>query len=493
MDQWRGTSSDSSNGAEDPASSAWASEVPSVERAELSWDTAGDEPSPVDPAPASSSGAWRRYTVIGVGIAAVVALLVGTVVSLSTDDEPVDTDDTSSEAPTPETTLDTLPSLATTTEVPVGNDASETDGTNEESNGEVEEAPPPSDGEPIDVDVVSSTLELPDELAGFTQPFELVMDTPDGLATLSLPSGTLSTVGGRARSQTGIVVAPDATLTPSTIDPTITTRTGEVIEVEDLPPGSSIEAAGWSAPDGVTQFHAVLWDPANQSAGAFSLEVITIGLDGSILSGEPFGGSFFWTASNGDRIVPDAGGTYAIRPDGTAGRISQGIAVGFADDRVALRSCDVAYQCSLSVASLDGETPPTVFAPGPFEIDQYSYVNSLLPSPDSQAIFVPNPFSSEPDEAIVRANGSRLSIDFQGYRPNAPAGTSVQAAWAPDSSGLFRTARSTDGIDRAGIVFVAINGDVIEIPELPRDIGSIGIRLVDAELPADSSDDLSDQ
>jgi hypothetical protein len=156
---------------------------------------------------------------------------------------------------------------------------------------------------------------------------------------------------------------------------------------------------------------------------------------------------------NGDALVTAPGGVYAISPDGTARRISNGTLLAAGKRHWAIEECDDSLRCAYSIIEWESGT----VTPGVLDrIDSYGFVDPATHiSPDGRSVA----FRGDTD-----GSGRRGILDVA-------SGTTVEAgrinqvvypdAWATDSSGMFIADRYLQFVDRE-------TGAITEIESLDR-------------------------
>jgi len=463
----------------------WASDVPASDRVSVSWDTSGPDSRPDDRStPEATDSNWRRTAGIGLGIVAVMAMAIATVVGLSGNDDDTADDDAALDEPAPATTLDTLPPSVTTTTEPAPEPEPE------------ESAPVPAPGTGSGVGLGSqteplvSTIELPEPLASSPEPYEVVMVGTDGLVALSVPSGFVRATpidGVGPFTFRTVVVAPDAALvlTPDgQTEPLIVRDDGAVLELDGFAENLSY-AAGWSQIDEASSFHLGVWDPLDGE-----IRVVEITPDGEVGETAPAGVAGFTptlVAPNGDYLVDDAGGIYAISPDGQGRRVTADRLIGAGSEYLVTRYCTEQYECGLATVAPDG-TPGVRFPP--LADDDFSFFGpSAAASPDGRSIvytrrlaFSADP-TTPPTDVVVTSNGSGVGVAE--ITPEFPFVSDqfgrAPDTWAPDSSGYFRGVSDFGDAESGGLVFITVDGEVIPVPGLTGAISGIGVRPVDEE------------
>ena len=303
----------------------------------------------------------------------------------------------------------------------------------------VEIGQPPTWGE--------STIVVPDQLAAMT-PTEVVTLSPSGVLMLSdFPSGRtrsvdvsgMGSIANLAVNQGTIVVAgPRELVMIRDGEPVISSTLSDgVIFVQPWPgtdsfivtsprTGPTTAEQDWVlAPDG----GLALLDPA----------LAEVGLG--------FGRAF---APNGDLLVTQPGGVYAISVDGTARRISTGDLVATGENHYAIEECDEVLRCAYSVVSWEtGE----VFRGQLDAVTRYGFVDPATRiSPDGRTILFRDDSAGE---------GLRGFLDVESGRV-ATAGRVNQIvyvdSWAADSSGAFFGDGTLQFIDRESGATIEVEG-----------------------------------
>ncbi len=467
--------------------SPWSSEANAPDAPPLTWDTpepttddVADDVARDDDAPTVETGPSRTGWIAAAVVA--VATMAGLVwLWPSNVDERDDAADAAADDP-PVTTLGTLPPPTTVVDAPTpeeGDDASSE--LEEDDAGSVTAGAAGSDTveRPSVPDV--RTIELPSELPAFAEPFELVMTTQDGLATLSFPSGTLRTTPldtpAPGFGAEGLVVAPDASLVTFGDDALIVDRRGGTVEL-DLGTGQGVGSPiGWGSIDGETVFTMLRWDEYGTP------QLVTLGPDGTVRSATTPASWPVSTAADGSLLVNDAGGTYRLAPDGTTSRVSDGSMIASGSGHVGVRRCDEQLTCSFSTLNLaTGEV--TEFAGQELqELQRFGGFGDIgAVSPDGTKVVVTraNDVDGTIGDVIVHADGSSYVGGLEGAQ--AWPWTS-RPIWAPDSSGYFRTGTSVQS-PTSSLRFASPTGEIVTIDGLPDVIGWGGLRVVDEELPA---------
>ncbi len=327
-------------------------------------------------------------------------------------------------------------------------------------------------------------VELPLLVAAIEQPTEVIALSADGIVhTLSLPSGRVTSVpiGGSGNDPFGfggnnIIVAPDAAaIGVVNGEFVVLPRVGPPVSVEygDFGDGvGGLESAGWrTGTDGMTRFVVAVY-PSNSG----DIRVVSIDTAGTLeeltrsdieLFGR-FGPTV--TAPDGSWIVNDAGGAYAVEPDGSARRIEDGIVYGVSDDHRLVRDCDETQACSTAVVTVStGER--RVLDPAVLPEDFADLVYGMALSPDGGAVLLQrNTFTS-----------SRVLVDFQAGEvatwPTVNWSSTTESAWAADSSGVFNASSDGDGLR-----FTTRTGESVSFAEQLGPIVALGVRRPDAEL-----------
>ncbi len=464
--------------------SPWSSEANAPDAPPLTWETpepradelAGNPHSdedPLTPVTGPSRTGWIAAAVVAVATMAGLVWLWPTNVDEGADADLADD--------SPVTTLDTLPPPTTVVDAPTPDE--EEDRLEESEDGA--DAGAGGTGDPAPVERASvpdvQTLSLPSQLPDFTQPFELVMTTRDGLVTLSFPSGTLRTTPldtpRSGFSPDGLVVAPDASLVNYGTSALIVDRTGRSIEVDLGNNDGGGSPIGWGSIDGETVFTMLQWSEFGVAQFAI------VNRDGTVRSTETPVSWPVLTASDGSLIVNDAGGTYRLAPDGTPTRISDGAIVGFGSDRVGVRTCDEQLACSLSTLDLATGEVIEYVGQDAADVQRFGgFGDVAVVSPDGTMVVETQ--ASEVDgtigDLIIHADGASYTGGLEGAR-SWP--WSSRPTWAPDSSGYFRTGPSPQS-PLSNLRFTNRTGDLVTIEGLPDTIGWSAVRVVDEELPA---------
>ena len=453
----------------DPLEIVWNRPERSVDApVTLSQPRNPDDPSapgtPEAPAePGGRSGANDRRTRLLITAAAVLAIAVvgGLLVRTGTGDDSAanpTVPDTASESDTVPAT--TMPG----TIAPVG------DPTDDDA------APTPS---------LPSRVELPPLVGAIERPTEVIALSADGYVhTLSLPSGRVTSVpvSGSGSDPFGfggnqIIVAPDAAAI-GLVDGefVVLPRVGPPVGVEygDFGDGvGGIETVGWrTGDDGATRFVVAIYPSDSGDVRVVSIDTAGT-LEERTRSDVDFFGRFgrfgpTVTAPDGSWIVNDAGGAYAVEPDGSARRIEDGIVYAVSDDHRLVRDCDESQACSTVLV-----TPSTgerrVLDPAVLPDDFADLVYGLALAPDgSAALAQRSTFAS-----------SRVLVDFQaGEVADWPMMNWSQAStWAADSSGVFDASSDGDGLS-----FTTRTGESVTFADELGSIVALGVRRPDAEL-----------
>ncbi len=345
-------------------------------------------------------------------------------------------------------------------------------------------------GDPIDdagtpTPSLPARVELPPLVGAIEQPTEVIALSADGTVhTLSLPSGRVTSmpVGGSGSADpvgfggNQVVVAPDAAAI-GLVDGefVVLPRVGPPVGVEygDFGDGiGGLQAFGWrTGDDGATRFVVAVY-PSNSG----DVRVVAIDTAGTLeelpLSEIELLGRFgpTITAPDGSWIVNDAGGAYAVEPDGSARRIENGIVYAVSDDHRLVRDCDESQTCSTVLVTVStGER--RVLDPTVLPDDFADLVYGMALSPDGGAALLQrSTFTS-----------SRVLVDFQAGEvatwPVMYWSPATEWTWAADSSGVFDTSSDGDGLR-----FTARTGESVTFAEELGSIVALGVRRPDAEL-----------
>lgn len=303
----------------------------------------------------------------------------------------------------------------------------------------VEIGQPPTWGE--------STIVVPDRLSAMT-PTEVVTLSPSGVLMLSdFPSGRtrsvdvsgMGSIANLAVNQGTIVVAgPRELVLIRDGEPVISSTLSDgVIFVQPWPGTDSfIVTSPRTGPTTAEQDWVLAPD------GGLSL------LDPALAEvGLGFGRAF---APNGDLLVTQPGGVYAIGGDGTARRISTGDLVATGEHHYAIEECDEALRCAYSVVSWEtGE----VFRGQLDAVTRYGFVDPATRiSPDGRTVLFRDDSAGE---------GLRGFLDVESGKV-AAAGRVNQIvyvdSWAADSSGAFFGDGTLQFIDRENGTTTEIEG-----------------------------------
>ena len=340
----------------------------------------------------------------------------------------------------------------------------------------------PADDAAAPTPSLPSRVELPPLVAAIERPTEVIALSADGTVhTLSLPSGRVTSVpvGGSGSDPFGfggneIVVAPDATAIGLVNGEfVVLPRVGPPVGVEygDFGDGiGGLQAVGWRlGGDGATRFVVAVYpsDPGD-------IRVVSVDTEGTLEELAPSDVELFGrfgpavTAPDGSWIVNDAGGAYAVEPDGSARRIEDGIVYGVSDDHRLVRDCDESQACSTVLVTVStGER--RVLDPAVLPDDLADLVYGLALAPDGSAALVQrNTFTS-----------SRVLVDFQeGEVATWPMMNWSQAStWAADSSGVFDASSDGDGLS-----FTTRTGESVAFADELGKIVALGVRRPDTEL-----------
>ncbi len=430
---------------------------------------AGDSGAPSAPGPPDEPDGRSRWTagrtrLLIAGAALVMIAVVGTLLARAGND-----DDSATNATVPDTTSesDTVPATTTPgTIAPVGEPADNAAAT-----------PTPS---------LPTLVELPPLVGAIERPTEVIALSADGYVhTLSLPSGRVTSVpvGGSDEADlfgfggNQITVAPDAAAI-GLVDGqfVVLPRVGPPVGVEygDFGDGvGGIETVGWrTGDDGATRFVVAIYPSDSGDVRVVSIDTAGT-LEERTRSDVDFFGRFgrfgpTVTAPDGSWIVNDAGGAYAIEPDGAARRIEDGIVYAVSDDHRLVRDCDESQACSTVVVTVStGER--RVLDPAVLPDDFADLVYGLALAPDGSAALVQrNTFAS-----------SRVLVDFQAGEVAAWPMTnwSQASTWAADSSGVFDASSDGDGLS-----FTTRTGESVTFADELGSVVALGVRWPDAEL-----------
>lgn len=439
---------------------------------EFEWSTSTPEP---DPATDTDDVPNQRGKVIGAGIAAALLLAVGAIVVWPRGDDAGDVaDDAVDAAPTtlstlPDSQVTTVPATLPTTEPA---DSVEVEPTTLPAN----PSPGALDPELGAGDERPTSIELPPLLAATAAPTEIVATTPEGLVTLSLPSGRVRYDDGLPSRFPGgtLVVAPDAAAVLAGNDLHIVHRDGTTIEIDDVAGGIDGFLRGWTiAADGTTRFQMITYDETGDQPE------IEIDIFGAVTPGTSTGANLIYdfVRSSGGRVLNDTGGVYRITPDGATTRVSTGRAFAANGDHVLARECDDTRVCSMVVIDLAADERRVV------PLDQVDVDNlfTLDLAPDGTAVAVDR--QSDGLSGFVKE-----IIDFdEGVTGSIPGSAlfSSGSNWLADGSGVIGRSRGGDGLvllDRETGETVDFAADVFD------NIVDFGIRYPASELPARSSE-----
>ncbi len=323
-------------------------------------------------------------------------------------------------------------------------------------------------------------IDLPPEVAAIAVPTEVLMQTSGGLLrTLSLPSGRVRSVvltdasgpsdqyGGR-----GMVVAPDAAAFVVQEGLVIVPRDGPVTIVDpELIGGSGIEVLSWQlGSDGSPAFLVASYGPEPMP----TLSWVT--LDGTVTTTEPAAGvrvdSYFGLGPSNDgyAYINDAGGVYRIDADGAAQRIETGQLLAANLRYRLVRDCDETLACGIAVVDQQsGERRPV--GPDVLASDFQATTFGYDLAPDGTAVTAIRSTATNQERVLVDlVTGSTVTA------PSFSWGGSTR--WAADSSGVFETSESQEGldfIDRA-------SGQAIHFADELGSIVGVGTRWPEAEL-----------
>lgn len=324
-----------------------------------------------------------------------------------------------------------------------------------------------------------SQIELPPAVAAISRPTEVLTLTELGvLRTLSLPSGTVRSVSSRSEGGTdfngpGLVVAPDAAAFVTGDGVAIVPRSGPTVVVEhENFDSSALQVLAW-APDasGTTTFTVQSYGSSGQPKN------YRVGVDGSVEAVDDsmqVDGIFGRTVTPDGRLyVNEAGGVYAVEPDGSANRIDSGFLLSANASTLLVRACSEQLVCDeVIIDQASGERrilPPNVLGPG-FGNDVFS----LDLAPDGSALSAVRGTNNGQDRILLDlTTGTELTSATGGF---GWGGSS--SLWAADSSGIF----DIDGSE-PGLIFVdRASGESIRFGDELGQIVSIATRMPDSEL-----------
>ena len=420
-----------------------------------------ESPETEPPTTGSSDAAPRTQVVIAAGFAALL-LLVG-VVALLRNDEATP----AASADTTATTLrvDGVELAPVTLPVAVGDD------------GEVVVVTPEPGSDAADPDLADLSdvadvevgqvpvwsewsIAVPTPLDAIATPTELVALTDSGFVhRVEFPSGRVRTVDvGRSGTDGQVVVGDDAIVVYSSRLLTVLRddAPAEQIEMTD----GVIFVQEWP---GTGRF---IVTTAASSGDALEQEFV-LERDGALtpLEGGAFDEFVFWARSflpSGELVINRPGGVYAIAPDQTVRRLSDGDLLATGARSFAVEECDAVLNCAEFVVDAStGERVPATL-PGPGVIGFVDPTTRL--SPDGRSIV----FSDS-----SRGTGIRQIADtVTGAAVDIGRVDSIfyPDTWAADSSGLFS--------DEGGLIrFHARDpADVVVVVEDVGRVSAIGVR-----------------
>ena len=304
-----------------------------------------------------------------------------------------------------------------------------------------------------------SAIAVPPPLAAIEVPTELVALTDDGvLHRVEFPSGRLRSISlGTAGVDGRVVVGDDAIVVYSSRLLTVLRDDAPIdqIEVAD----GVIFAQDWPATGRFVVTTAA-------SSGDSPEQQFVLERDGTLVPvpDGAFDDYVFWARSflpSGELVVNRPGGVYAIAPDQTVRRVSNGDLLATGRGHFAVEECDAELTCAQVV--VDASTGERVLASLAALVGSGFVDPSTRLSPDGRSVVATD---------TGRGTGVRQIIDTEtGSAIDIGRVDSIFYAdtWAADSSGLFT--------DQAGLLrfHPRAPGDVAVVDGLGR-IASIGTR-----------------
>ncbi|MGA7757533.1 MAG: hypothetical protein WBL31_17385 [Ilumatobacteraceae bacterium] len=303
------------------------------------------------------------------------------------------------------------------------------------------------------------TIAVPPSLAAIEVPTELVALTDNGaLHRVEFPSGRVRSISlGTAGVDGQVVVTDDAIVVYSSRLLTVVRDDAPIDQIEIA--DGVIFVQGWPGTDRFVVTTAA-------SSGDSPEQQFVLERDGTLVPVEDgaFDDHVFWARSflpSGEVVVNRPGGVYAIAPDETVRRVSEGDLLATGSGHFAVEECDAALTCAQVVVDAStGERSLVSLAAlvGTGFVDP-----STRLSPDGRSVVATDTSRGTGVRRIIDAE-TGASIDIGRVDSIFYADT-----WAADSSGLFT--------DQAGQLRFQPRepGDVAVIEDLGR-IASIGTR-----------------
>lgn len=481
----------------DPAS-PWAGDVPvpSRRRVEFSWSTpASGEPEwssgpggqpphrdggdghqhddDADPSRdtgrAGGGAAWQRRHRLGIGVAAVVAVvaLVGVFSTVGNDsaqpatDEPTVTDFPLPSDGSPTTVAaDTLDEIADPADEPevepaesgTTTEAAPSNGASDGSDGDTATGAPMG----VWVDQVTATSSA---LRALSAEMTLVaVSADDVLREIHLPSGRVRAVQLPNRSGNAeMVVGTNSTLLVLDGDGLLVRAGDPVVEVTLDAPPPIVQAR--PSRDEYRLFTFGTFD------GSVDVRVLP---DGSTIHSEIVGGqTYIWRrqfSPAGTELINDAGGVYEIADDGSTDRVSDGELISASSHHLLFRECDELYRCVYVVEDFATGVRTVVEA----DLDPLPLLDTaaVQVAPDGTFLRYLDFVASTPREVLLDVvTGDRIVMATRDF-------ATANRVWSADSSGVFRLAPTS------GLQFVnRETGEVSVFAEEFGPIRSFGVRL----------------
>ncbi len=304
-----------------------------------------------------------------------------------------------------------------------------------------------------------SAIAVPPSLAAIEVPTELVALTDGGtLHRVEFPSGRVRSISlGTAGVDGQVVVADDAIVVYSSRLLTVVRDDAPVDQIEIA--DGVIFVQEWPGTDRFLVTTAA-------SSGDSPEEQFVLERDGTLVPVEDgaFDDYVFWARSflpSGEVVVNRPGGVYAIAPDETVRRVSDGDLLATGSAHFAVEECDAALTCAQVV--VNASTGERVSASLVALVGNGFVDPSTRLSPDGRSVVATD---------SSRGTGVRQIIDVEtGASIDIGRADSIFFAdtWAADSSGLFS--------DQAGLLrfHPRAPGDVAVLEALGP-VGSIGTR-----------------
>lgn len=294
---------------------------------------------------------------------------------------------------------------------------------------------------------------LPPVLQQLTEPTEVVVLTTSGqVHRIELPSGTVRSIDTGDLGRSGSMHVSGESLLLQQFDTLVLLRTGApVLEVEI---GVGI---GSVVPRGDTGEFLVA--PSEWSTGPPPLWLVDEAGEATSLAkaDDPLATYADFPLQflpDGELLVFDAGGTYAVPDAGTPQRVSPGLLFATGRRHVIVRECDATLQCEFVLIDLESGERRVA----PLDVsDRFAFYSQGSVAPDGRTMLYADWNGSRPATLLMDLDTGAV-VDDELLRA-APLEFGPLDAWAGDGSGVFlRAGSSIAFLSRDGSVGVELDG-----------------------------------